>query len=237
MSLTHKQYNYLVQPLASGRVQRDGKGMSHLQAWDIRRHLIRIFGFGGFDVETLGVHLISQIEPEKGRYTVVYRADVRLTIKDSDGGVLARYEDSATGDAVNQRSLGDAHDLALKTALSQGLKRCAVNLGDQFGLGLYNKGNMDAVVLGSLTGPTEQAVAADEATEVAGGEEDIIVASDPATAAQISAQIAAAVTRDELAAAWRRIATELRAATITPSAAEILREEWEARKPEIQLAA
>lgn len=239
MSLTHKQYSYLTQPLAGIRVQRDGKGMSHLQAWDIRRHLIRVFGFGGFDVETIGVHLIAQTESTPGRWTVIYRADVRLTIKDSDGCIIARYEDSATGDAINQKSLGDAHDLALKTALSQGLKRCAVNLGDQFGLGLYNKGDMDPVVLGTLVSPDgeEKPVSAHEGTEVQGGEEEMPIATNPATAAEISIMIAAASTRDELATAWRRIATDLRSGAITEPAAEDLRQEWEARKEQFQIGA
>jgi hypothetical protein len=38
----------------------------------------------------------------------------------------------------------------MKTALSQALKRCAVNLGDQFGLSLYNDGSQAPVVLRSL---------------------------------------------------------------------------------------
>lgn len=234
--LTTQQYGYLLQPLAAERVQRDGRGMSHLQAWDVRRHLIRIFGFGGFDIQTIDTHLIREIESKPGRWTVIYRADVRLTIKNRDGSVIARYEDSATGDAVNQISLGDAHDLALKTALSQGLKRCAVNLGDQFGLGLYNQGSIDPVVRGSLVGPDEKPVSADEATDVRGGEEELVATTNPAAAAEISAQIAAATSRDDLAVAWRRIATEERAGVITESAAEILRDEWMTRKPEIQIS-
>ena len=38
--------------------------------------------------------------------------------------------------------IGDAHDMALKTAESGALKRAATNLGDQFGLSLYNDGSM-----------------------------------------------------------------------------------------------
>ena len=39
---------------------------------------------------------------------------------------------------MNQASVGAAHDLAMKSAISQALKRCAANLGDQFGLSLYS---------------------------------------------------------------------------------------------------
>ena len=36
--------------------------------------------------------------------------------------------------------------MAIKTAESQAFKRCAINLGDQFGLSLYNNGGTASVV-------------------------------------------------------------------------------------------
>jgi hypothetical protein len=36
--------------------------------------------------------------------------------------------------------------MAIKTAESQAFKRCAINLGDQFGLSLYNNGGTGSVV-------------------------------------------------------------------------------------------
>jgi len=150
--LTEQQVAFLLQPISGKRV-RNLRGMSHLEAWDVRRQLIRIFGFEGFTVETQALDLVAERESKTGdrsRWTVVYRAQVRLTIKAIDGRPVTVFEDAAAGDAVNQPSLGDAHDLAMKTALSQALKRCAVNLGDQFGLSLYNDGSQDAVVMRSL---------------------------------------------------------------------------------------
>ncbi|MCX5522259.1 RAD52 family DNA repair protein [Streptomyces bobili] len=150
--LTEQQLGFLLTPISSNRV-RNLRGMSHLEAWDIRRQLIRIFGFEGFTIETISLDLVAERETKQGersRWTIVYRAQVRLTVKATDGRPLATFEDAAAGDAVNQPSIGDAHDLAMKTALSQALKRCAVNLGDQFGLSLYNDGSKDAVVLRSL---------------------------------------------------------------------------------------
>ena len=55
-------------------------------------------------------------------------------------------EDVGTGEAINQPSRGDAHDLALKSAVSGALKRCAKDLGDQYGLGLYDKGSLEPTV-------------------------------------------------------------------------------------------
>jgi hypothetical protein len=163
-SLTREQYEFLAEGIQPNRVQKL-RGNSHLEQWDIRRHLIRCFGFGGFDVLTKSTQLLSQIEHEpqnmggKSRWSVVWAAEVRLVIKAADGSSLAVYEDGATGDSQNQPSLGDAHDQALKTALSQALKRCAVNLGDQFGLSLYNDGGTQAVVLSSLVAPPDARVA------------------------------------------------------------------------------
>ncbi|MEU3283160.1 Rad52/Rad22 family DNA repair protein [Streptomyces antibioticus] len=156
--MTEQQVSFLLQPISGNRV-RNLRGMSHLEAWDVRRQLIRIFGFEGFTVETLSLDLVHERGEERKKknsndtytaWTIVYRAQVRLTIKTTSGEVIATFEDAAAGDAVNQPSVGDAHDLAMKTALSQALKRCAVNLGDQFGLSLYNDGSRDAVVMRSL---------------------------------------------------------------------------------------
>lgn len=159
--LTREQYDFLTANLAGSRVAQL-KGQVHLEAWDVRRHLIRLFGFGGWDFTVVTCEQVHERGEERQRknsdeiytaWTVVYRVVGRLTVKAGDGSVLAVYEDGATGDAVNQPSIGDAHDMALKTAMSQALKRCAVNLGDQFGLSLYNNGSTDAVVNRSLIAP------------------------------------------------------------------------------------
>jgi recombination DNA repair RAD52 pathway protein len=150
------QRDYLLKPLDAHRI-RDVQGMSHLEAHDVRRWLTRVFGFGGWSLDTLGLDLIAEHRkdnhrkkgrngepygPEYTAWTVVYRAQVRLTVKDPVGNVLTHFDDAATGDAINMPSIGDAHDFAVKTAMSQAMKRCAVNLGDQFGLSLYDGGGV-----------------------------------------------------------------------------------------------
>lgn len=163
--LTDEQYQLLVDAIADSRISKNPKGFSHVEAWDGRRWLIRIFGFGGFDIETKALDMVAQIEHAPGTvkyanggsnnktiWTVVYRAEIRLTVRDQFGG-WSVIEDGAAGDAQNQPGLGDAHDNAMKTALSQGLKRCLVNWGDQFGLSLYNGGKTKPVVVRSLVAP------------------------------------------------------------------------------------
>ena len=162
-ALSDLQVAWLLRPVHPDRVGKDGKGFAHMEAWDIKRHLIRVFGFGGHDIDLLDVTLISersQMIRKKNRngqeygdpyeaWTVVYRVSVKLTVK-VNGVELGHWTGVATGDATNQPSLADAHDLALKTADSQALKRAATNLGDQFGLSLYNKGRLDPVVQSAL---------------------------------------------------------------------------------------
>lgn len=160
MSLSQEQVDLLLAPLGPERV-RQVQGNAHLEAWDVRRWLLRIFGWGGWQFDVVTCDLVSErsnwddANPMKGRHTVVYRVIGKLTIRDPQGNFVTSWEDGATGDAQNQPSLGDAHDQALKTALSQALKRCAVNVGDAFGLSLYNSGKTTAVVGRSLAHSAE----------------------------------------------------------------------------------
>lgn len=147
MYLTQEQYNFLLKPIHPSRVGKDGKGFAHLEAWDVRRVLIGVFGFTGWSADTLTMELIFEQETEAGgraRWTVAYRACCRLTIGD------ATYTEWAVGDAPNSPSRADAHDMAIKTAESQAIKRCAVNLGDAFGLSLYDGGSHDQSVRATL---------------------------------------------------------------------------------------
>lgn len=154
--LTDEQIATLLQPVNPKRVQKDKKSKgkqsrSHLAAWDVRRWLTRIFGFVGWSDETLSLDLVHESptklgEAQRPGWKVVYRAQVRLVIKNLDGVVLTTFDDGAIGGS-NLPDIADAHDMAMKTALSQALKRCAMNLGDQFGLSLYNDGSTEPVVL------------------------------------------------------------------------------------------
>jgi recombination DNA repair RAD52 pathway protein len=159
MIFNEKQTDQLLKPIVAARVLRDGKGNSHVSQQDITAHLIRVFGFGGFDTHVLSVECVferptvkiskGKQAPDPNRYDVCYRALVRLDVKNDVGEVVATYEDGSTATAENQ-TLGDAHDLAYKSAISLSKKRCAINLGDQFGLSLYNKGQMSALVKGTI---------------------------------------------------------------------------------------
>lgn len=155
-ALTEQQITQLLQPINPRRVLRDAKGHSHVSQQDILAHLIRVFGFGSFDIDVLDStcvfedqHVGKDGKARQGRFDVCYRALVRLTIRGPGGETLCHLENGSTATAQNQ-TRGDAHDLAYKSAISLSVKRAAIALGDQFGLALYNKGQTAALVMGTL---------------------------------------------------------------------------------------
>ncbi|MFG6197738.1 Rad52/Rad22 family DNA repair protein [Nonomuraea sp. JJY05] len=166
-----KQIRQLLKPIAPERVMRDGKGHSHITQQDNLAHLNRVFGFGNWDTDLLRLDLVFEQErtDKPGRWDVCYRAVVRLTVKDPYGNVMCHYENGTAETAQNQ-TRGDAHELAMKSAISVATKRASIPLGDQFGLSLYNKGQTSALVDGTLVwpDPTPEEIAAHQAAQAGG---------------------------------------------------------------------
>jgi hypothetical protein len=150
--ITQEQHEQLLKPLNERRVAKrsggGGKQLSYLEAWDVKAHLNRIFGFGGWSWNVTTAELAFEDQPtEKNRnYVVGYKVIGVLKV------IGAEYAEAAVGSA-NLPSRGDAHDMAIKTAESDALKRAAINLGDQFGLSLYNNGSLKPVVGSTLYSP------------------------------------------------------------------------------------
>ena len=145
MSFSPRQRAFLMRPISPKRVlHKDGQ--SHLPAYDVIAHLTRVFGFEGWDKEIISLDLVSATRghptdtSKKGWY-ITYRCLMRLTVRDPQGRTMKVVEEGATGSCQNLPSEGDAHDFAMKNAISYAIKRCAKDLGDQFGLSLYNKGS------------------------------------------------------------------------------------------------
>lgn len=183
---TDQQVEYLLRAPDRDRLgQLQGK--SHLKAWDVRRWLIRVFGHGGWDQRITDVSVVAEWDTSEKKdnatkhyWHAIYRATVRLDVYSPDGLLVATYEDVATCDAKGP-SRGDVHDQALKGAASQALKRCAVNLGDLFGLSLYNGGNLRPVVQDTVprmaqrpqaTPPKDDPVGEEHDPTVEGGQEE-----------------------------------------------------------------
>jgi recombination DNA repair RAD52 pathway protein len=144
--LNAQQRAKLLQGIHPGRIQhrsQGGKQLSYVEGWDVRATLIRIFGFGGFSADVLSAEFIPAEHPTA---LVV----LRLTIHGiGPKGQDVTYTEAACG---TSRIPGD-YDMAVKTAETDALKRAAVNLGDAFGLSLYNNGSTAPVIVRTLDQP------------------------------------------------------------------------------------
>lgn len=151
MSISPTQLQYLMKDLHPSRVKsrsQAGRSFSYLEGYDVKATLIRIFGFGGFSAEVIANEVVdkSQVKigsgsNQKDGWRVSIMSTVRLTIT-SLGAV---YTESAIATS-QQPSLGDAMDMAIKSASTDALKRAATYLGTQFGLSLYNDGSKAEIV-------------------------------------------------------------------------------------------
>ena len=195
--LTKQQVDTLLRPIRPQRVLK-AQGQSHVAAFDVIAHLTRIFGFEGWDKEILSLDLVHEriVEQEDGkvRCWATYRCTMRLTIRDPEGRIIKFIEDAATGSAQNMPSVGDAHDFAVKNAVSYALKRCAKDLGDQFGLSLYNKGQTDALLGKTLVHPdgiTEEDVEshAPEPLSMGNDEREMVDEADSELFAELTAAV------------------------------------------------
>lgn len=149
--LNKRQYEQLLKPLNESRVakrQQAGRNLSYLEAWDVKAHLIRIFGFCNWSAEVLTADLAFEEKNEKGQWNVGYKVVLRLTIGRYPDATVT-YTEAAIGSATLPQR-GEAHDMAIKTAESDALKRAAINLGTQFGLSLYSNGSLRDVVVQTL---------------------------------------------------------------------------------------
>jgi len=121
------------------REKQREEGLSYLSGYYVIDRLNKIVGAGNWaytaDVSKLHEGTIS------GRYgethSVHYSAKVRLVV--TIGDKPTEFTDYGYGDGSDKSNPGKAHELAIKEAVTDGLKRTAKNLGQSFGLALYDK--------------------------------------------------------------------------------------------------
>jgi DNA recombination protein Rad52 len=149
--ITSKQQEILLKGINGDRIaQRKGGGgrsLSYLEAWDVKAHMNRIFGFLNWSADVTSAELAYE-DNSDGRWNVAYKVILTLRVNG------ASYTEAAVGSATLP-SRGEAHDMAVKTAESDAFKRAAINIGDQFGLSLYNNGSTAPVVKQTLVALTD----------------------------------------------------------------------------------
>lgn len=113
--------------------QSDGVTLSYLEGWHVVAEANRIFGFGGWDCETIASDCVWT-KQVNGRFCAAYVTRIRIRVRAGDA-VIVR-EGSGAGES-NAASPGQAHEFAAKAAETDATKRALMTFGNAFGLSLY----------------------------------------------------------------------------------------------------
>lgn len=142
MSFTDEQIEDLnnnLSPSAVAERSQSNRSFSYIEAWWAIAEANRIFGFDGWDRETVTLNLTQERDREfegKTGWRVSYVAKVRVTVRAGDALVVR--EGTGAGHGID-KDLGQAHESATKEAESDAMKRALMQFGNPFGLALYDK--------------------------------------------------------------------------------------------------
>lgn len=115
--------------------QIEGKTIAYIEGWFAICEANAIFGFDGWDRETLQLERIY--EQNRSQETqCAYSARVRIRVKAGSHAIIR--EGSGFGQA-SARTRADAHERALKAAETDATKRALATFGNRFGLSLYER--------------------------------------------------------------------------------------------------
>ncbi len=131
---THELAGKLPERHVKTREQR-GKTLSYVEGWHVIAEANRIFGFDGWDRETVWAERLwedARRDPKACAYGVRVRIRVRA------GTTIVCRDGSGVGHGTGS-TLGEAHESALKEAETDAMKRALVTFGNVFGLALYDK--------------------------------------------------------------------------------------------------
>jgi hypothetical protein len=137
-------------PLDRARIcsREQGRGrVNYLQGWVLIEEANRIFGFDGWQRQTLSSRCVTEAKrligsknegrPQKEGWGVTYIARVRITVHLANQELLIR-EGTGAGHGIDV-DLGLAHESAIKEAETDAMKRALVTFGNPFGLALYDR--------------------------------------------------------------------------------------------------
>jgi DNA recombination protein Rad52 len=110
-----------------------GITLHYLEGWHVIAEANRIFGFDGWDRETVACQCVWT-KQMGSRFAAAYVARVRIRVRAGDFTVVR--EGSGAGEAIGPTP-GPVHELALKAAETDATKRALATFGNAFGLSLY----------------------------------------------------------------------------------------------------
>lgn len=113
--------------------EMDGLSLSYLEGWHVVAEANRIFGFDGWDRETLSSECVWTRQVN-GRFCAAYVTRVRIRVRAGEAVILR--EGSGAGES-SAATPGQAHEFAAKAAETDATKRALMTFGNAFGLTLY----------------------------------------------------------------------------------------------------
>jgi len=136
MTFTDSQLRLLrapVRPQAVKEREVEGKVLHYLEGWHVISEANRIFGFDGWDRETIQSQCVWQKQIDY-RYGAAYLTRVKISVRAGDR--IIQREGLGSGEAV-AATAGQAHERASKAAETDATKRALSTFGNSFGLSLY----------------------------------------------------------------------------------------------------
>ena len=113
----------------------NGHSLSYIEGWHAIAEANRIFGFDGWDRETVALRCVWE-GARAGRHGCAYIAQVRIRVRAEETLVCRDGHGSGAGAGATP---GEAHENAVKEAETDATKRALVTFGNPFGLCLYDK--------------------------------------------------------------------------------------------------
>ena len=115
--------------------EANGRELSYIEGWYAISEANRIFGFDGWNRETLESRCALTRE-NRGSFLAIYIARVRITVHAGSATIIREGHGSGEGRGT---SPAEVHDIALKAAETDATKRALATFGKPFGLELYRK--------------------------------------------------------------------------------------------------
>lgn len=140
--------------------QQGGSQVQYIEGWHAIAEANRIFGFDGWNRETVDLQQLGEpYDNKNGNKVVNYRAKVLIVVLDENGIGSVKREGCGFGQGID-RDLGQAHESAIKEAETDAMKRAFMTFGNPFGLALYDKSRAN------VQAPKPPTITEDQRTEL-----------------------------------------------------------------------